>query len=89
MWGYVIDKESAFQWGTSFALVAAEHGSIWRRAADAFGKTSGIPLSVIDVSEQGEYIPDEPKFTRLYRLDKGCGMVLVRPDGFVARSAGG
>lgn len=72
-------------WGTSFALVAAEHGSIWRRAADAFGEVSGIPLSVIDVSEQGEYVPDEPKFTQLYRLDKGCGMVLVRPDGFVAR----
>jgi len=72
-------------WGTSFAIVAAEDGLIWRGAAEAFGKLSGIPLSVIDVSEGGEYEPDGPKFTRLYRSDGDCGMVLVRPDGFVAR----
>jgi hypothetical protein len=76
-------------WGSHFTLVVVEQGANWRRAAAAYERHTKIPLSVVDVSDQGDYVPEGEKFRRLYGLDGACGMVVVRPDGFVARRFSG
>jgi hypothetical protein len=58
-------------------------------SAAAYERHTKIPLSVVDVSDQGDYVPEGEKFRRLYGLDGACGMVVVRPDGFVARRFSG
>lgn len=72
-------------WGRSFVLVAVGDAEAWRRAAAAEEARSGLPLTVLDVGAGGDYVPEDDKFARLYGAEKDVTMVLVRPDGFVAR----
>lgn len=71
------------KWGASFVLVVSADSAVWRKAVETI-RQEGIPLSIIDVSPEGEYKADDGKFSRLYQGDKTHGAVLVRPDGFVA-----
>ncbi|WP_272009950.1 FAD-dependent monooxygenase [Roseovarius sp. ZX-A-9] len=71
-------------WGMWFSLVVTRQATEWQRIIDTY-RDPGLPLHLVDLSAQGEYVPEEPKFTALYRGEDDCGMVLVRPDGFVAR----
>ncbi|TKT70280.1 hypothetical protein YH63_001990 [Afipia massiliensis] len=69
-------------WGTSFRLVISGDSQIWRQTVSAFHAETGIPLTLIDVSPEGDYEPLDVKFEKLYTKN---GVVLVRPDGFVMR----
>lgn len=72
-------------WGESFVLVIGKNGAAWRQAVDALRARQDIPLTIVDASGGGEYQTTDPKFSELYTGRDGEGVVLVRPDGFVAR----
>jgi putative polyketide hydroxylase len=72
------------KWGQSFCLVVARQAEVWRKILDSHIKM-GVAVSMVDLSGDGQYKPEEPKFSELYRGPENCGMVLVRPDGYVAR----
>lgn len=57
----------------------------WRQAVDALRAKTGIPLTFVDASKDGEHEAEDTKFSELYARADGRGVVLVRPDGFVAR----
>lgn len=70
--------------GAGFVLIALEQVTEWQGIASDVSRVFGMEISVRDLSDQGEYKPDEAKFSRIYRGEKGYSMVLVRPDGYVA-----
>lgn len=70
--------------GGRFVAVVSEHADTWRQAAREVESRFGVAITVLDLSGRGEYTPDEPKFSRLYRGEKGHSMVLVRPDSYIA-----
>jgi hypothetical protein len=72
-------------WGTSFALVIGRDGAAWRQAMDALRARRDVPLTIVDASMGGEYEAVDSKFAELYAGSDRDGVVLVRPDGFVAR----
>ncbi len=71
-------------YGGRFVLVAIDEAAAWQEIAAGIRDSFDLNLSVADLSGRGEYQPDEPKFSRIYRGEEAFSMVLVRPDGYIA-----
>ncbi|MES1980511.1 MAG: hypothetical protein V4451_20910 [Pseudomonadota bacterium] len=70
-------------WGRRFVLIGHNLHSHWERAARSVVDALGVEIAPFCVGEDAAYRPLDAKFARLYETHKG-GVVLVRPDGFIA-----
>jgi FAD binding domain len=71
--------------GAAFLLLVQHNVQHWNEAVADIAGTFSVAVKMVAIGPEGEYTAvDEPKFSRLYSLDRGTA-ILVRPDGFVAR----
>jgi putative polyketide hydroxylase len=69
--------------GRHFVLLTGSEGRSWQQAARECADRSGIELSVYSVGSEGELLASKESWQRATGLS-AYGMLLVRPDGFVA-----
>ncbi|EXL66790.1 hypothetical protein FOPG_17060 [Fusarium oxysporum f. sp. conglutinans race 2 54008] len=74
--------------GGSFCLITGVGGEAWRAAADAVQQTTGIPIKSFGIGARLDFIDVHRDWFKLRGVEDD-GVVLVRPDRFVAwRSVG-
>lgn len=76
-------------WGDGFCLVATADSATWQRHAQQVSADSGVQLIVLNIRNDGDYVPADDKFSKLYTVGSAGTMTLVRPDGYVARRFSG
>ena len=69
--------------GTGFVVLAGEEGGGWCRAAASAAERLGIELAAHRVGGDGDLADGEGRFAAVYGIGTD-GVVLVRPDGFIA-----
>jgi hypothetical protein len=69
--------------GRRFTLLAGPEGGAWCDAARAAAERLGVPLDALTISAATSLADGEGRWLATYGLERD-GVVLVRPDGYVA-----
>jgi putative polyketide hydroxylase len=67
----------------TLTLLTSSRGIAWREAARMVTATSGIPLTIYTIGQEGEFQDIDYRWREAYGIHED-GAILIRPDGFVA-----